>query len=88
MGDPKEIETILADARKIWSQKSLADQLQVDVKTVSRWETGKIQPPAMVGLAIRQLMQERKGEASVPVRSSHPSEGLSFRFIDLFAGQI
>lgn len=86
MGDPKEIETVLADARKIWSQKALADQLQVDVKTVSRWETGKVQPPAMVGLAIRQLMQERKSEVSSPVRSSPSSEDPSFRFIDLFAG--
>lgn len=86
MSNQQETETILAEARKTWSQKVLADLLEVDVKTVSRWETGKIQPPAMVGLAIRQLMQEQRNESSSPIRSSAPAEGRSFRFIDLFAG--
>ena len=86
MGNLEETETILAEARKTWSQKALADLLEVDVKTVSRWETGKVQPPAMVGLAIRQLMQERKADTPAPIRNPAPAEGQSFRFIDLFAG--
>ncbi len=86
MGNPKEIETILAEARKTWSQKALADLLEVDVKTVSRWETGKVQPPALAGLAIRQLMQERKADAQAPIHNPAPAEGQSFRYIDLFAG--
>jgi DNA-cytosine methyltransferase len=83
MGDPMEIAAIISEARKTWTQKDLADLLEVDVKTVSRWETGKVRPPAIAGLAIRQLMQERKAETPIP--SENPSAG-SFRFIDLFAG--
>ena len=86
MGNPKEIDTILAEARRTWSQKTLADLLEVDVKTVSRWETGKVQPPAMVGLAIRHLMQKRKADKQAPIHNPVQDENRSFRFIDLFAG--
>ena len=57
MGNPMEIENILAEARTAWTQKDLADLLGVDAKTVSRWESGKVPPPAMVGLAIRELLR-------------------------------
>lgn len=86
MGDPSEIPAILSEARKTWTQKDLAELLGVEAKTVSRWETGKILPPIMVGLAIRELMRQR-GEVDFP--SAHPpapAEGQGFTFIDLFAG--
>lgn len=86
MGDPKEIEAILTEARKAWTQKELANLLGVDAKTVSRWETGKVAPPAMAGLAIRELLRERSNEISVPARNTPKAEGQSFTFIDLFAG--
>ena len=85
MGNPMEIAAIIAEARKAWTQKDLAELLGVDVKTVSRWETGKVPPPAMVGLAIRQLMQERSVDGADQTRPS-TERGGSFRFIDLFAG--
>lgn len=78
MGDPTEVVAILAEARKRISQKALAEMLGVDAKTVSRWENGRIPPPAMVGLAIRELLRrEERVEAS---------GGSDFTFIDLFAG--
>ena len=86
MGDTMEIETILADARKNWTQRDLAKFLGVDAKTVSRWETGKVPPPAMVGLAIRELLREHESEvtAARPLVSGESFGG--FTFIDLFAG--
>lgn len=86
MGDPSEITAILSEARKTWSQRDLAERLGVDAKTVSRWETGRVQPPAMVGLAIRELMRERQEPGFPSVRPPAPMEGLGFTFIDLFAG--
>lgn len=82
MGDPMEIENILAEARKGWTQKDLADLLGVDAKTVSRWESGKVPPPAMVGLAIRELLRSKS--AAPPVLDK--CQEADFTFIDLFAG--
>ncbi|MRD74142.1 DNA (cytosine-5-)-methyltransferase [Rhodocyclus tenuis] len=83
MGDPMEIENILAEARKAWTQKDLADLLGVDAKTVSRWESGKVPPPAMVGLAIRELLRS-KSATHAPVLDKR--QDADFTFIDLFAG--
>ena len=85
MGDRHDIAGILAEAREAWTQKDLADLLNVDVKTVSRWETGKVPPPAMVGLAIRHLLHERRSNAVEPP-ATLTADGRSFTFIDLFAG--
>lgn len=86
MGDPMEITAIIAEARQAWTQKDLAELLGVDAKTVSRWETGKVPPPAMVGLAIRQLMHEH-GSKVPAARLSVTGEAQGrFTFIDLFAG--
>ncbi len=82
MGDPSEILALLAQARNALTQQELAALLGVDAKTVSRWETGKIQPPAMVGLAVKELLRERATSAG-PTASSGASD---FSFIDLFAG--
>jgi len=82
MGDLSEAATILAEARKRFQQKELADLLGVDAKTVSRWESGKVTPPAMVGLAIREILRSVPAK---PVEPREPREG-GFTFIDLFAG--
>lgn len=83
MGDPMEIENILAEARKAWTQKDLADLLGVDAKTVSRWESGKVPPPAMVGLAIRELLRSK---SATPLPVLDKRQDADFTFIDLFAG--
>lgn len=83
MGDPMEIENILAEARKAWTQKDLADLLGVDAKTVSRWESGKVPPPAMVGLAIRELLRSK---SATPPPVLDKRQDADFTFIDLFAG--
>lgn len=78
-----EIENILAEARKAWTQKDLADLLGVDAKTVSRWESGKVPPPAMVGLAIRELLRSK---SATPLPVLDKRQDADFTFIDLFAG--
>jgi DNA (cytosine-5)-methyltransferase 1 len=80
MGDPGEASRMLEEARRSITQKELADILGVDAKTVSRWETGKVPPPAMVGLALREVMRNRdpRPPAAAPAHQ--------FTFIDLFAG--
>jgi DNA (cytosine-5)-methyltransferase 1 len=83
MGDPMEIENILAEARKAWTQKDLAELLGVDAKTVSRWESGKVPPPAMVGLAIRELLRSK---SATPAPVLDKRQDADFTFIDLFAG--
>ncbi len=83
MGDPMEIENILAEARKAWTQKDLAVLLGVDAKTVSRWESGKVPPPAMVGLAIRELLRSK---SATPLPVLDKRQDADFTFIDLFAG--
>lgn len=82
MGDLSESAQILAEARKRFQQKELADLLGVDSKTVSRWESGKVAPPAMVGLAIREIL---RSVPAMPVEPVAEREG-GFTFIDLFAG--
>lgn len=81
MGNPSEILDLLADLRKRMTQKEIANLLQVDSKTVSRWVTGKVQPPAIVGLALAEILRR-------PELSSHQphGDGADFTFIDLFAG--
>lgn len=84
MSDPKEVLAILAAAREAWTQKEIAERLGVEAKTISRWQTGKVPPPPMVGLALKELLRER-ATASTPSNASSASEG-DFTFIDLFAG--
>lgn len=83
MGDPAEVVAMLAEARKVFKQKELAELLGVDAKTVSRWWNGKVAPPAMVGLAVKELMRQKSTGGPVPVMGH---DGGDFTFIDLFAG--
>lgn len=77
MGEPLEALTLLADLRKRKSQKEVAALLGVDAKTVSRWENRKVQPSAVVALAIKEVVT--KELKTIPCAGE-------FTFIDLFAG--
>lgn len=68
---------MLAEARRYKTQKEVAALLGVDEKTVSRWENGKITPPAMVAMALKDIA----GKGVKP-----PAGDNDFTFIDLFAG--
>ncbi len=68
---------LLRTARNRYTQKQLAEILEVDVRTVRRWEVRETDPPTYLSDAIRQrilpLVEDTAGENR-------------FRFIDLFAG--
>lgn len=66
----------LSQARKHHSQTEIADYLQVDVRTIRRWEARESQPPAYVSAALQQLL---------PLHIVQAAQG-NFDFIDLFAG--
>lgn len=63
----------LVDLRKIFSQAQIAEILQVDPRTVRRWETGQVECPAFLGSALDSIL--------TPLHRH-----TQFRFIDLFAG--
>ncbi len=77
MGDPSEALALLADLRKRKTQKEIADALGVKAKTISRWENGKVPPPAMAARALKDI-------ASHDARPQR--DGSDFTCIDLFAG--
>ncbi len=68
---------LLRTARHRYTQKQLAEILEVDVRTVRRWEVRETDPPAYLSDAIRQRI--------LPLVED-PGVGDRLRFIDLFAG--
>ncbi len=68
---------LLRTARHRYTQKQLAEILEVDVRTVRRWEVGESDPPPYLSDAIRQRI--------LPLVDSG-NDDIKFRFIDLFAG--
>ncbi len=68
--------TYLAAARSNHTQAEVAKHLQVDIRTVRRWELRQSRPPSYVVAALQQLL---------PLQFPLPEEG-DFDFIDLFAG--
>lgn len=66
----------LRTARKHHSQAEIAKRLDVDVRTIRRWELRQSNPPAYVVHALQSLL---------PLKQGRPQEA-SFTFIDLFAG--
>lgn len=68
--------TYLEAARKHHSQAAIARYLEVDVRTVRRWELRQTHPPAYAVHALQTLL---------PLQFSAP-EVAAFDFVDLFAG--
>lgn len=69
---------LLEAAIALHSQKYVAQELDVNPRTIHRWRTGETEPPAYVADAIRQRC--------LPLASNEPLQPHEFRFIDLFAG--
>jgi DNA (cytosine-5)-methyltransferase 1 len=68
---------LLAQVRKRMTQRDLASCLDVDPKTISRWERRKTDCPVFLESALRDILQtERRALPNDP----------QFTFIDLFAG--
>ncbi len=68
---------LLRTARNQYTQKQLAEILEVDVRTVRRWEVRETDPPPYLSDAIRQRI--------LPLVDDQ-SDNSNFKFIDLFAG--
>jgi DNA (cytosine-5)-methyltransferase 1 len=68
---------LLLHARTRFTQRDIAEKLQVASKTVGRWERGETRCPAMVVPALRDILQSASRLAT---------EAQQFTFIDLFAG--
>jgi len=68
---------LLAQVRQHLTQKDLAARLQVDPKTISRWERKQTDCPVYVEAALRDILR-----SGVRPETSPPK----FTFIDLFAG--
>lgn len=78
MQSPETMD-LIKTARTLYSQKQLADILEVDVRTIRRWEVRECEPPRYLSDAIRQRI--------LPLFDNKPNNGdTSCRFIDLFAG--
>jgi len=73
----KDIRAALKQVRMRFKQRELAEHLSVDPKTLARWESGAVNPPAYLLPALHQLL-----ELNVLGSPEHPE----FKFIDLFAG--
>ncbi len=76
-GNALAVHRYLEAARKLHTQAELAKLLEVDTRTIRRWEAGHSAPPSYVVPALKQLV--------IPF----PAEPLmvgEFTFIDLFAG--
>ncbi len=68
---------LLKTARNRYTQKQLAEILEVDVRTVRRWEVRETDPPTYLSDAIRQRIFPL-------IENTEKKDRL--RFIDLFAG--
>ncbi len=73
---PDTALSYLDAARKQHSQTEIARYLQVDPRTIRRWEARQSQPPTYVAAALQQLL---------PLHIVQTAKG-TFDFIDLFAG--
>jgi DNA (cytosine-5)-methyltransferase 1 len=69
---------LLRQARIRYSQGEIANLLDVDVRTVRRWEVRDNEPPTYLADAIRQRL--------LPLVDAEPTDKYPFTFIDLFAG--
>jgi DNA (cytosine-5)-methyltransferase 1 len=65
-------ERLLA-VRELFSQTQIAEILQVDPRTIRRWESGEVECPTFLGAALEAIL-------------APSSRQTKFTFIDLFAG--
>lgn len=78
MTQPQPID-LLKQARARYSQRELAALLNVDIRTIRRWEVRETDPPPYLADAIRQRI--------LPLAAADENTAdCSFTFIDLFAG--
>jgi DNA (cytosine-5)-methyltransferase 1 len=77
MSQPPPLE-LLRQARARYSQGELASLLEVDVRTIRRWEVRENDPPPYLVDAIRQRI--------LPLINTSANDHHAFTFIDLFAG--
>lgn len=75
ISDQDTVLSYLDEARKHHTQATIAKYLDIDVRTVRRWETRQTPPPAYLVHALQQLL---------PFGEDRPKG--TFDFIDLFAG--
>lgn len=68
---------LLTTLRGRYSQRELAERLDVSIRTIRRWETGECEPPPYLESAMRQRL--------LPLEAAEQQEH-DFTFIDLFAG--
>lgn len=69
---------LLLRARDFYTQKEISEILDVDVRTIRRWEVRESAPPAYLADALRQRL--------LPLVEQLPAKEGKFKFIDLFAG--
>jgi len=74
-----EAYDLLLSARQRFTQRELAQQLNVATKTVARWERRENPCPVMLGSALRELLKKYQ---PAPLCA----QDVKFTFIDLFAG--
>ena len=75
VSDQDTVLSYLDEARKHHTQAAIAKYLDIDVRTVRRWETRQTPPPVYLVHALQQLL---------PFGDDKPAG--AFDFIDLFAG--
>lgn len=75
VSDQDTVLSYLDEARKHHTQAAIAKYLDIDVRTVRRWETRQTPPPVYLVHALQQLL---------PFGDDRPAG--AFDFIDLFAG--
>jgi DNA (cytosine-5)-methyltransferase 1 len=69
-------KNLLARARKRYTQQQVAEYLQVNTRTIKRWEAGETDPPPYAAQVLQQWL----------VRDQDSGAPTDFTFIDLFAG--
>lgn len=68
---------LLSRARELFTQRDLADKLQVTPRTIGRWENRETECPALVAAALRDILR---------ITAPDRSDTRTFTFVDLFAG--
>lgn len=76
MNNEAEALKLLKKTRELLTQSAIARILDVDTRTVRRWDRGEVPPPMMIIPALTNILNRR-----VPPQREH-----DFTFIDLFAG--